>query len=88
MDYDEMINLVGKNQFEKVIDTLKAGIPKTEIELLNNVSIVEGAYNSYENDLNLGLISNSESTIARGRIARSILNLINSVKKKLPGMSS
>lgn len=83
MDYNKLMSYVSKNNFEKVFQILMVGIPEEEEELREELSIVEGKYNSFKKKERLGLLSNSDLNTERSNVALSTVELINSVKKKL-----
>lgn len=83
MDYKELKSLVAKNKFDQVFTTLNQGIPEDEAELIEELSIVEGAYDAFKKKERLGLLSNSETITERSKVAMSVITLIGTVKKKL-----
>lgn len=83
MDYKALTSLVSNNEFNIVFRSLKAGIPETETDLLTELSIIEGNYQSFKKKERLGVISNDEANLERNKVAFSSLELIESVKKKL-----
>lgn len=83
MDYKNLTSLVSNNKFDVLFENLKIGIPENETDLLAELSVIEGNYQSSKKKERLGIISNDEANLVRNKIAFSSLELIETVKKKL-----
>lgn len=83
MNYKDLTSLVSNNRYPEVFSTLKIRIPEEETELHSELAIIEGMYNAFKKKERLGVISDSDSSIERSKIAYSLLEHIDSLKKKL-----